>query len=367
MENQKYLTEQIITYIGNKRTFLEDIGDVIKDICEDIGKDKLKIGDLFSGSGIVSRSFKKYAELLITNDLEKYSYLSNECYLSDPSEDELKEIEKWYDYLIKNIDINKEDGFIYKLYSPKDINNIKKEERCFYTPRNAKYIDSAIEIINRDIPEKYRKYFLAPLISEASVKANTSGVFKGFYKNKNTGIGQFGGTGKNALSRITADINIPFPLFSNYKCENINYNKDIFDLIDELPELDVVYLDPPYNQHPYGSNYFMLNLIANGKEPNGISKVSGIPKDWNRSVFNRKAESLKSMTDLCKRLKTKYIIISFNSDGYISKDEMIDMLENIGEVFVKEKNYNTFRGCRNLRDRDIHVKEYLYIVKKEDN
>ena len=40
--------------------------------------------------------------------------------------------------------------------------------------------------------------------------------------------------------------------------------------------LDLVYLDPPYNQHPYGSNYFMLNVIANNQTTK-ISKVSGIP------------------------------------------------------------------------------------------
>ena len=27
-----------------------------------------------------------------------------------------------------------------------------------------------------------------------------------------------------------------------------------------------------------------------------------------------------------------------------------------------EKEYNTFRGSRNLNNRDIHVKEYLYLV-----
>jgi adenine-specific DNA-methyltransferase len=58
------------------------------------------------------------------------------------------------------------------------------------------------------------------------------------------------------------------------------------------------------------------------------------------------------------------VLISFNSEGFISLDEMKDMLKNIGKVEVLETNYNTFRGCRNLRDRDIHVKEYLYLLEK---
>lgn len=250
------------------------------------------------------------------------------------------------------------------MYAPKDINNIKKGERCFYTPINAKYIDSMRELIDQ-VPSQLQKYFIAPLLTEASIKTNTSGVFKGFYKNKKTGIGQFGGTGQDALSRIKKDIELPKPIFSNFNCEVQNYNKDIFDIIDELPELDVIYLDPPYNQHPYGSNYFMLNLIATNTAPKEYSKVSGIPTDWNRSIFNVKKQSLKAMADLCSRLKTKYLIISFSDDGFITKEEMTRILEKIGTVEIKTKQYNTFRGSRNLKGRTIHIKEYLYVVKKK--
>ena len=59
--------------------------------------------------------------------------------------------------------------------------------------------------------------------------------------------------------------------------------------MEQLPPVDVAYLDPPYNQHPYGSNYFMLNLLASGREPAAeeLSQVSGIPKNWNRSHYNK--------------------------------------------------------------------------------
>jgi len=43
---------------------------------------------------------------------------------------------------------------------------------------------------------------------------------------------------------------------------------------------------------------------------------------------------------------------------------MIDLLERVGRVQVLETKYNTFRGSRNLKARDIHVKEYLYLVEK---
>lgn len=90
------------------------------------------------------------------------------------------------------------------------------------------------------------------------------------------------------MSRIKADIDIPFPVFSNFNAEVINYQCDANALIDTLEEVDLLYLDPPYNQHPYGSNYFMLNLINDYIEPENISEVSGIPEDWNRSGYNKR-------------------------------------------------------------------------------
>ena len=142
-------------------------------------------------------------------------------------------------------------------------------------------------------------------------------------------------------------------------------NEDLYSLTQD-GSFDLAYFDPPYNQHPYGSNYFMLNLVASYQRPDTekISRVSGIPKDWNRSVFNKKRFAKESFSKLVKDVRAKFLLISFNSEGFISKDEMIALLEDVGSVQVLESSYNTFRGSRNLENRSIHVKEYLFLVKK---
>ena len=360
-ENEQFLTSQIITYIGNKRALLGFIGDAVAIVKKKLKKEKLDIVDIFSGSGIVSRYLKQYSSKIIANDLEEYSYVLNKCYLSNKNEIDMDELISWYNYLKENLDGELNDGIISEMYAPKDINNIKLGERCFYTTRNAKYIDTARQLIE-NVPEQYRIYFLAPLLTEASVKNNTSGVFKGFYKNSKTGIGQFGGNDENALSRIKRDIDLPFPVFSNYNCDVEVYKEDANELVKKLDLVDLIYMDPPYNQHPYGSNYFMLNLINKYEMPKEVSKVSGIPKDWNRSKFNQSREALKTFENLCKNAKAKYLLISFNNEGFIKKEEMVNMLSKIGKVMVMERKYNTFRGSRNLNNRDIHVKEFLYLV-----
>jgi adenine-specific DNA-methyltransferase len=363
-ENEDYLTKQILTYIGNKRSLLKFITKGINAVSAKLGKNKLDIFDVFSGSGIVARYFKQYADNLVVNDLEKYSQITNECYLTNSTDINLIELQNIYQWLKNTVNSNPlSEGFITELYSPKNDNNIQSGERVFYTHRNAMYIDTMRQLIN-NVELPLQKFFLAPLLSEASVHSNTSGMFKGFHKNKATGIGQFGGSNSDALLRIKGDINLPFPVFSNFHCNSVIYNGDSNDVIKTVPEVDLAYLDPPYNQHPYGSNYFMLNLILENKRPESLSKISGIAEGWNRSAYNKKQFAYQALTDLVTNIRAKYVLISFNSEGFISLDEMKTMLKKIGRVDVLEANYNTFRGCRNLSNREIHVTEYLYLLEK---
>ena len=301
-ENKDYLTTQIITYIGNKRSLLSFIGEAVNIVKKNLHKDKLEIVDLFSGSGIVSRYMKQHASKLISNDLEEYAYILNKCYLANKSEVNMDELISWFNYIKESTNVELKNGFISEMYAPRDINNIKKGERCFYTTRNAKYIDTVRQLIN-DVPKDLQCYYIAPLLAEASIKNNTSGVFKGFYKNSKTGVGQFGGNDKNSLSRIKKNIELNLPVFSNYECEVKIYKEDANKLVKELEIVDLMYMDPPYNQHPYGSNYFMLNLINQYEKPTNVSQVSGIPKDRNRSEFNKSKEALKVLKNYVIMLK----------------------------------------------------------------
>ena len=359
-ENDEYLTQQIITYLGNKRSLLDNIGLEVENILKHLGINKAVTCDLFSGSGIVARKLKQYSTTLYTNDLENYSYVINECYLSNKSD--FNDIT--YHELLDVINSSKLiEGVITENYAPKDDNNIQPGERAFYTHENAVIIDTIRGAID-NVPIEYQKYFLAPLLYEASVHVNTSGVFKGFYKSKETKIGKFGGDGENALSRITGKIELKKPVFSNFDCDIKLYKEDANTLVKHIDSIDITYIDPPYNQHPYGSNYFMLNTIIDNKLGHNISTVAGIPDDWNKSVYNKKNEALNAFTELVGNINSKYLIISYNNEGFISLEEMQSMLSKYGKIETKGIEYNTFRGSRNLRERNIHTTEYIFILEK---
>ncbi len=364
-ENADYLTTQIITYIGNKRILIGYIEKEINLIKERLNKKKLVTADLFSGSGIVARMLKQHSSTVIVNDLETYSYILNSCYLSNRSDFDTERYFAERTRIEKSFFNEKISGIICENYAPLVTDDIKEGERAFYTRENAERIDTYRNLIDTVSDEKLRNFFLAPLLTEASIHVNTSGIFKGFYKDKNTGIGCFGGTGKNALTRIMGQIELPIPVFSNFRSKVELYKHDTVVLAEKLRKIDVAYLDPPYNQHPYGSNYFMLNIIADNRIPDvKLSKVSGIPANWNRSSFNKRAEVLCSMEKIVSMLDARFVIVSYNSEGFIKFDEMKEMLMRYGRVKTVEIEYNAFRGSRNLRSRNIHVSEYLFVVEK---
>lgn len=362
-ENPRYLAEQLITYIGNKRSLLSFIGRAVEKVRRRVARDRIHAVDLFSGSGVVARYLKRWSSRLVVNDLEPYTEVINRCYLANRSRVDLATLRSTYDRLISRLREDAlEPGIITRNYAPQDDGRIRPGERVFYTNRNARYLDTARRLIDT-VPETLRHFFLAPLLSEASIHANTSGVFKGFYKDA-SGVGRFGGTNQDALVRITGRISLPFPVFSNFESRVEVHCTDANALAPTLDEADLAYLDPPYNQHPYGSNYFMLNLLLSNTEPKSVSRVSGIPNDWRRSAYNSRRRALEAFDDVVRQLPARFLLISFNSEGFISRDRMLSLLSALGDVEMMQTRYNTFRGSRNLRARNPHVHEYLFLVER---
>ncbi len=364
-ENPDYLTEQLITCLGNKRALLPFIGSALEDILGTTDRSRVRFFDVFSGSGIISRFARKYASFIVANDLEPYAEVINRCYLSSINVMDDPGFCTLYREIRTRLENGQlERGIIATHYAPRDDSDIQRGERVFYTTRNACYLDTARREIGRAAPD-WQPFLLAPLLSEASIHANTAGVFKGFYKNRDTGIGTFGGKKGDALSRIQGNITLPVPVASTYPIETCILSGDANEQCRTAPLVDIAYLDPPYNQHPYGSNYFMLNLLVDYKEPETMSPVSGIPPEWRRSRYNKKKEAAAALDDLVENLKARYILVSFNSEGFISRDVMETILASHGRVQTRAVSYNTFRGSRNLRNREPRVTEFLYILEKK--
>lgn len=363
--NDTFTLQKMITCIGNKRklyTFIEKI--IETDILPKLEKQKINILDGFAGSSVISRSLSQYCNKIYSNDLEKYACVMASCFLKTPTKQQkvmiITHINRM-NILAKNGPYH--EGIITKNYSPKDTFNVQKDERCFYTHKNGLIIDTLRKYIDDNVEDELFDYCITPLLIKASIHTNTSGVFKGFHKKD--GIGSFGGSENHALSRITKDIELDIPIWSSESFEADVFQKNINDLITELPnDIDITYYDPPYNQHPYSSNYFMLNLIIDNKMPDKISKVSGIPNNWNKSDYNYRKSAIVSMKNLINETmkKSKYLLLSYNDEGIIPLDEWNNILKEY-DVKKYEKKYDTYKGSRNLKNRSNKVTEIVYLLK----
>ena len=135
-ENAEYLSEQLITYLGNKRSLLNFIGKAVDTVKKRLNKEKLRVFDVFSGSGIVSRYLKQSASYLAANDLELYSYLINTCYLSNSGTRDMVQLRGFFCDLKEKLDECEftgewKRGVISELYAPEDDSHIKKGEGFF--------------------------------------------------------------------------------------------------------------------------------------------------------------------------------------------------------------------------------------------
>lgn len=131
-------------FIGGKSLMLNQIDSVIS---ENIHDDISIVGDLFSGSGVVSQHFKKQGKKVISNDIMYMSYVLARGMTelnTTPKFDGLAGIDV-FEYLNNiSIDIDKNEAFIYKNYTPNDSCN-----RMYFQPNNALRIDAIRQQIEK--------------------------------------------------------------------------------------------------------------------------------------------------------------------------------------------------------------------------
>jgi adenine-specific DNA-methyltransferase len=331
-EDTQFTYQSMLTCIGNKRKLIPHIFEIVDNLRNRLQKPKLAIMDAFTGSGVVIRGLMSLCDQVYTNDLEQYAHIMSRCFLETPAAEVQARIAAHIDTMnrVAATGPYRLDGPISRLYAPQNTDDIKVGERCFYTRENALIIDTLRQYIADSVEPDIQNYLLAPLLIKASIHTNTAGVFKGFYKDGE--LGCFGGKGKNALSRIMNPIRVEIPTWSSAIVSKVQCScGDIGDVIKTQipPTLDVIYLDPPYNQHPYGSNYFMLNVIIENREPVALSKVSGIPTNWNKSAYNSRKTAVNAMRELLANATSKsaFVVLSYNNEGIIEAEDWTQLFE----------------------------------------
>ena len=360
---EEYIHQPMFTYLGNKRKLLDFIEEQVLSIKKKLKKDKLVMMDGFTGSGVVARMLSTHATELHTNDLEMYADTSVNCYVRQPTKSQQEKIahhiEKMNELAEKGPWI---EGVMTKYYAPKSTEKPKEGEVCFFTHENARIIDTLRNYIEKKVENELTDWCLAPLLVKASTHANTMGHLSAFFKDKDN-VGTFHST-ESCWNRVSKPIQIECPIWSPESCKVTCHNMSTNDLVKKLKgPFDLIYYDPPYNQHEYSHKYFLLNVIVTNKKANSWMEVTHMPsrEERNQSDYCQEESAIKAMTELIQEsLKiSKYILISYNNEGIITSDKWKKMLEPYEYDKIK-KRYKRFTG-RNGEAGEIY--EILYLIK----
>ena len=346
---EEYVFHQLIPYIGNKRKLLGLIGRAIDLAALSPGARFL---DLFAGSGVVSRYAKQRGFQVFSNDWEPYATAINRCYVGC---DEAPTFGgATYEEMIRRLNcLPPVEGWVTRHLCPTDDEAIDPaRDRLFYMRKNGMRIDAIRSWIDEaegsgDLTAEQRDCLLAPLLYAACYTSNTSGVFKGFHNG-------WGGQTGTALYRITSDLTLrPAEFLANGRRCAI-FQRDATLLADELrgASIDFAYLDPPYNQHPYGSNYHVLNTIALWDAPplspkiSGRGDKSGIRTDWReirRSKYNHRGAAAEEYRRLLEGIDARFIATSYSTDGMIPLESLVTSNLARGAVQVLTQGYKRYR------------------------
>lgn len=347
-------------FIGNKENLVETIAFSMKK-SNVIGN---TLFDFFSGTANVGRFFKKKGWTVFSSDILYFSYCLQKAYIENNSIPKFENLLPQLKYRLLDLFASPLDtvieylnalpgkeGFVFSNYTPKGTETLQIP-RKYFSSENGKKIDAIrtqIEDwrISKVIDENEYFILLAVLIESVPFYANISGVFAAFQKKWDP--------------RATK----PFYLRKIELCKgthkNKAYNKDSISLLSTV-SADVFYIDPPYNERQYAPNYHVLETIAKYDNPilRGITGMRDYTKQ--KSDFCNKEKAGKCLEKILNEAQCSTIVLSYNSEGLLHKDEILSKMSGVGNVDFYNISYPRFRS--NLNTKKGNINEYIFILKK---
>ncbi len=334
-------------YLGNK----DSITGQIKNLLAEKGLlDKsYTFFDAFCGTGSVADSLKDIFDIKINDILSCMVTYANGRLVSTECTFEKLGFDP-FDFFNKSTTTRQ--GFIFKNYSPAE------SKRMYFTPENAGRIDYFRFQIeqwkneNKITKDEY-DYLLACLIDSVSFVSNTAGVYGAFLKNWD--------------SRALKPIQFLKLNANPAKPKSVTaYNSKIEDIIADV-DCDILYIDPPYTQNQYGTQYHLLETLILNDNPE-ISKVTGSRYTAPyRSDWSKEYKSHILFDKIIAKTKAKYIVFSYNNDGFLSKDFIEANLKRYGkeDTYVcKKMSYKKYQNWKTSGGEN-HF-EYLFFIEKKN-
>jgi adenine-specific DNA-methyltransferase len=363
-------------YIGNKTRLLPFLMQTI----EKLELSPRTAHDAFSGTAAVGRALKLAGWRVASSDLMTYSYVFQRAYVvaqRSPSfaalragDPELRRALRSIafrksiagqgalgaisEYLAKWVD--DERGFIGSHFAPAG-------GRMYFTQENADRIDAIRRRLHEWrtsglIEDDAYYVLLAALIEGADRVANTAGVYAAYIKRWQA----------NAKRALTLKPEMP----QRGARGSTAHRGDAAAVAANAGEVELIYIDPPYNARQYAGYYHVPEVIARGwfdsipvlRGKTGLVAGEGQQSDW---CSARKAGG--ALAALLAATSARHALVSYNSEGLLSERDLKEVLADAARNGTVKRFSRGYRRYRSDSDRvgrvyqGDSVRELLYHVR----
>ena len=296
----------MIKYLGSKRMLVPVLGDIATAV------EARTAVDLFTGTTRVAQELKRRGIHVTAADIASYSGVLSDCYIAtDAAGVDPFELET----VIAELDaLPGHRGYFTETFC---------ENARFLQPKNGLRVDA----IRSAIEERYagtplHPILLASLLVAADRVDSTTGVQMAYLK--------------QWAPRAQRDLRLQVPALIAGPGRTVV--GDAFGTVAQLPAVDLAYLDPPYNQHRYYTNYHVWETLVRWDFPEhyGVAcKRVDARDDATKSVFNRRGTMPAALASLIAAVPAEVVIVSYNNESWVTPEEMMRSLRDAGHADVR--------------------------------
>lgn len=334
----------MIKYLGSKRTLLTRIVELVNSLPE-----SRSVVDLFSGTSRVGHALKRAGYQVFANDHNAYAACLARCYVQSDREDHLADATR----LVREFNsLAGRPGYFTETFC---------EKSRFFKPKNGERVDAIRERIDQlSLDEELRSIMIVSLMEAADRVDSTTGVQMAYLKS-------WAARASNDLCLRVPEL-LPRSKFGKGRALALDASLAINEL-----QADVVYVDPPYNQHKYLGNYHIWESLVLWDKPDvyGIACKRVDCKDRS-SEFNSRPRALAAFRQIIEQARARFLVVSFSNEGYHSYDDIFELLQSRGDVASVEVDFKRYVGAQigiyspsgQVVGEVSHLrnKEYIFVV-----
>jgi adenine-specific DNA-methyltransferase len=293
----------LIKYLGSKRRLVPLLGEVVAAAG---GTTAL---DLFTGTTRVAQQMKRRGLAVTAVDTARYSEIFARAYVAtDARRVDPADLRAAVDHLRS---LPGKPGYFTETFCVRS---------RYFQPFNGERIDAVREAIERD----YRDSPLYPVLLTSLIEAadrvdSTIGVQMAYLKEW------------APRSYRQLDLRVPALLPG----EGRAVRGDACQLAGSLGEYDVAYLDPPYNQHRYFTNYHIWETLVAWDSPShyGVAcKRTDSRDEHTKSVFNSRPKMPDALRRVVGDVRCRVLVLSYNDEAWIGREELEGMCSRYERV-----------------------------------